>query len=99
MALCWARKESCQGDGENDYNLLFGTMNEIEVYKEIKIIPNSNWGISVENFRIDIGIDGITISTYDIEGDRKASKLYVCMDFDEAEKVRDAITELLPVKD
>jgi hypothetical protein len=68
---------------------------EIEKYKEIKIFPMTEWGISVEDYRADISDVGITISTYDYTKGKKENIQYICIGFEEAKMVADAIYELI----
>lgn len=68
----------------------------MEIYKEIKIYPDDHYGFSVENDRKDVGGEGITIQSFDLEknGVRKNPQ-YLCLNDDEALAIADAIYELL----
>jgi hypothetical protein len=70
---------------------------EPEVYKEIKIFMGQTYGISIENFRKDVGGDGITIANFEIDKSQKMNYNggMVCLTIEEAKLVLEHIGELL----
>jgi len=67
----------------------------IEIYKEIKIFPIHDYGVSVENFNIEVGGEGITISTYDYIKGKKENIRHISIDIETAKHIADAIVELV----
>jgi hypothetical protein len=67
----------------------------IEIYKEIKIFPSPDYGLSVENFNVGVGGEGITISTYDYIKGKKENVRHVSFDTETAKHIADAIVELV----
>ncbi len=67
----------------------------METYTEIKIFPCQDYGYSVEDYNMDIGDDGITISSFDYGKKGKENIQYLCMNREVAEQVAHAILKIL----
>lgn len=66
----------------------------MQKYTEIKIFPDSYYGYSVEDYRKDVGVDGITIESFDSNKGEKENVQYICMDRQVAVEVAKAILQL-----
>jgi uncharacterized radical SAM superfamily protein len=67
---------------------------KLEIYKEIKIFPNMHYGFSVENYRRDVGGQGITIESFDFVKGHKQNIQGVYADKQTAVAIAKAILEL-----
>lgn len=66
----------------------------MDKYIEYKFFPDEEYGFSVEDYRKDVGGDGITIESFDFIEGKKENILYVCMSKEEAIEIANAILEL-----
>lgn len=67
---------------------------DLEIYREIKIFPNIHYGFSVEDFRRDVGGEGITIESFDFVKGHKQNIQGIYTDKQTAVAIAKAILEL-----
>ena len=66
----------------------------MEKYTQIKFFPSSVYGYSVEDYRKDVGVRGITIESFDYIGGKRENIIMLCMDKEEAIEIAKAILDL-----
>jgi hypothetical protein len=67
---------------------------DLEIYREIKIFPDIHHGFSIEDFRKDVGGQGITIESFDFVKGHKQNVTGIYTDKKTAVAIAKAILEL-----
>ena len=69
-------------------------MSKPEITTQFRIQPDPKYWYTVEDFHMDVGCDGLTISVWDIVDNKEQRSGHVCIEKDAALSVADAIYKL-----
>ena len=69
-------------------------MSKPEITNQVRIQPDSEYWFTVEDFNLEVGCEGLTISYWEIRDGEEKRKEYICVETDAALSVADAIYKL-----